>query len=153
MGENQTNASTDKHFDIYHDLVISASVANVFEAVSQPEQLVNWWPLKCTGTPAVGETYNFYFAPDYDWLGKVIKYAKNETFHIKMIKSDSDWNPTSFGFDLEETDGKVLLKFWHKDWPACNEHYRRSSFCWAILLKGLKNYVEKGEILPFTERE
>lgn len=153
MDENQATATTNNHFDIYHDLVISASASKVFEAVSQPEHLLNWWPLKCSGTPAPGETINFYFGPDYNWFGEVTGYAANKAFHIKMTVSDSDWDSTSFGFDLEERDGKVLLKFWHKGWPAFNAHYRRSSFCWAILLKGLKNYVEKGIIVPFEDRE
>ena len=153
MDENQPTATTNNHFDIYHDLVISASVSKVFEAVSHPEHLVNWWPLKCSGTPSVGETFNFNFGSGYNWFGEVTGYAANKAFHIKMTVSDPDWDPTSFGFDLEAFDDSVLLKFWHKGWPACNEHYRRSSFCWAILLKGLKNYVEKGTIVPFEERE
>jgi len=70
-----------------------------------------------------------------------------------MTKSDQDWDPTSFGFDLEDIENGVLVKFWHKGWPECNHHFRRSSFCWAMLLNGLKNYVEKGIIKPFKERE
>ncbi|MEQ8573885.1 MAG: SRPBCC domain-containing protein, partial [Fulvivirga sp.] len=74
-------------------------------------------------------------------------------FHIKMTDADEDWNPTSFGFDLTELEGGVDVKFWHVGWPECNHHFRRSSYCWAILLQGLKNYIEKGIIIPFEERE
>ena len=69
-----------------------------------------------------------------------------------MTKSDPNWEPTSFGFDLKEIEDGVLVKFWHKDWPECNDHYKHSSFCWALLLKGLKDYLEKGVIIPFEER-
>ena len=35
--------------------------------------------------------------------GKLVsKTSLNESFHLKMTKSDDDWNPTTFGFDLEE---------------------------------------------------
>ncbi len=51
----------EKTFDIYHDLVIKASVNEVFEAVSCPIHLNNWWTHKCTGTPELGAEYNFYF--------------------------------------------------------------------------------------------
>lgn len=70
-----------------------------------------------------------------------------------MTKTDEDWNPTSFGFDSEELEIMVQVRFWHKGWPECNAHFRRSSFCWAIPLNGLKNYIEKGVIIPFVERE
>jgi len=59
---------------------------------------------------------------------------------------------TSFGFDFENGGKNVRLKFWHKGWPECNAHYRYSSFCWAILLKGLKDYVENDVVIPFEER-
>jgi hypothetical protein len=70
-----------------------------------------------------------------------------------MTVSDQDWDPTSFGFDLFEIEEGIQLRFYHIDWPQCNAHFRRSSFCWAMLLNGLKNYVEKGIIVPFEERE
>ena len=138
---------------IYHDFPVKASKAKIFAAISQPDQLIKWWPLKCSGTPKIGESYNFYFAPEYDWHAEVTKCKPNESFHVKMTAADPDWLPTSFGFELEDsTNGSVNLRFQHKDWPACNAHFRRSSFCWAILLQGLKDYVEKGKVIPFKER-
>ena len=82
----------------------------------------------------------------------MVDYTQNKSFHIQMTDADEDWNPTTFGFDLRETEQGVWLEFWHKNWPELNHHFRRSSCCWAILLKGLKDYVEKGIIVPFEER-
>lgn len=141
-----------KSFSIYHDLTINASLEMVFRAVSDPEHLVDWWPLTCSGNPSVGSSYNFYFGPEFNWFGEVVKYSENEAFHIKMTDSDEDWNPTSFGFDISEENETTKIRFWHIGWPECNAHYRRSSFCWALLLQGLKDYVEKGVIIPFEER-
>ena len=138
---------------IHHDLEIKESASKVFQAVSEPKHLVNWWPQKCSGILKENEEYNFFFTPEYDWYGKVLKCEKNKSFHIKMTKADIDWNPTSFGFDLEQKNDTTLVKFWHIGWPECNAHFRRSSFCWAMLLNGLKNYVERGIIIPFEERE
>ena len=142
----------DKNFGIYHDLTIYASIEKVFEAVSEPKHLVNWWPLKCTGKPELGATYNFYFTPKYDWYGKVNGIIINQTFSVKMTKSDLDWDATIFGFDMTEENGSVYLRFTHLGWPECNAHYRIASFCWAMLLKGLKDYLEKGIVVPFEDR-
>lgn len=140
-------------YSIHHDLEINAPIREVYEVVCDPVHLINWWPERCTGIPQTGEIYNFQFTEAYNWFGEVIRAIPNEAFHIKMTQSDEDWNPTSFGFDLESHQNKVLVKFWHVGWLNCNAHFRRSSFCWAILLQGLKNYVEKGIIIPFEERE
>ena len=139
-------------FHIYHDLSIEAPVSLVFDAISKPDELVNWWPQKCKGEPVLGAGFNFYFAPEYDWHGDVIRFERNKAFHIKVTKADADWDPTTFGFDLSETQQDILVSFSHINWPHCNQHFKRSSYCWAILLQGLKDYVEKGVIVPFAER-
>lgn len=153
MNLRKENQVDDKGFAIYHDLIIDAPISKVFKSVISPHHLVNWWPYKCTGIAAIGEVYNFYFTPEYDWFAKVIELVPDAAFYVKMTHADEDWSPTSFGFDMYEVKGKVQLEFWHKGWPSCNEHYRRSSFCWAMLLNGLKNYIEKGVVTPFKDRE
>ena len=143
-----------KSYHIYHNLLINTSAKKLFKAVSKPEELVNWWPLKCSGEEQLNAVYNLNFTDTYNWFGKVITYKPNLAFHIQMTQSITDWNPTSFGFDIEEiSDNKVQLHFWHKNWQECNTEFKQSSFCWAMLLNGLKNYVEKGIIIPFEERE
>lgn len=133
-------------------MIINASVKKVFNAVTLPEHLVNWWPLKCSGKPEMGEEYNFNFTDEYDWYGVVAQVENNRSFHIKMTKSDADWDQTTFGFDFENLGDKTRIRFSHINWPEVNDHFKYSSFCWALLLNGLKNYVEKGEIIPFEER-
>ena len=139
--------------DIYHDFEIKASIEKVFDSITNPAHLINWWPLRCTGTPQCGQEYNFFFTPEYDWYGEVVKVEVPNSFYIQMTHSDNDWNSTSFGFDLTQIPNGVLVQFWHKNWPECNAHFRRSSYCWAILLRGLKIYVETGEMVPFEDRE
>ena len=100
----------------------------VFEAVSKPEQLVNWWPKSCSGSPVLGSEYNFYFGPEYDWYGKVSQLEPGRFFQIKMTKSDPDWDPTSFAFDIWEANGNTLLRFSHTGWPQCNDALQNGLF-------------------------
>ena len=139
-------------YSVFHNLFIKASPKTVFEAVSIPMHLDNWWTLKSSGKPEIGESYNLNFTDLYNWYCKVSFCKPNESIHFKMTKSDKDWNPTTFGFDLEEKDGGTYLRFFHKDWPEQNDHFKFSAFCWAMLLNGLKNYLEKGVIIPFEGR-
>ena len=139
-------------YNIYHDFIIKATKAEIFEAISNPKDLNNWWTKKCSGKPELNAEYNLFFSEKDNWFGKVSICDLNSSFHIKMTKTDEDWRPTSFGFDLEEAKSGTLVKFSHTNWKECNPHFKHTSFCWAILLNGLKQYVEKGIILPFEKR-
>lgn len=39
---------------------------NVFNALTQPKHLNNWWTLKSTGKPELSEEYNLNFADKYN---------------------------------------------------------------------------------------
>ncbi|MDT0552309.1 SRPBCC family protein [Urechidicola vernalis] len=142
---------SSKH-SIYHDLVVDATINKVFNVISNPNELMYWWPLKCQGVPELNNTYNFYFSEEFNWFGKVVSIEKNKQFFIKMTTADSDWVDTTFGFELIKNGNSTQLSFSHLNWSKCNTHFKTSSFCWAMLLNGLKNYVEKGIIIPFEER-
>ena len=137
---------------IYHQFIIKSDIQKVFDAISKPEELIHWWPLKCSGRIELGCEYNFNFTDKYDWFAKVTTLDSPHQIEYKMTQADVDWNPTSVGFYLEANDGKVLVNFYHKDWQFENDHFKIASFCWAMLLNGLKNYVEKNVVVPFEER-
>jgi len=138
---------------IYFNFVIKSDKFSVYRAVSDPQHLEKWWPLKCSGIPRVGEEYNFNFTDEYDWYAEVKSCKQWEHIHYKMTKSDVDWNPTTFGFYLKEDKNVTSLDFFHEGWPEFNLEFKQSSFCWAMLLKGLKDYLEQGIVIPFENRE
>jgi len=138
--------------NIYHDIDIKASPQRVFKAISQANELINWWPKKCSGQCQLGAIYNFYFTDEYDWLAQLDKMTPNEFIQFKMTRSDKDWEKTYFNFKLKVIEEKTRLTFSHCNWREINHHYRRSSYCWALLLKGLKEYTESGIILSFENR-
>ena len=139
-------------YHIHHSFTIEASKQAVFEAVTLPKHLDNWWTLKSSGEPKLNAEYNLNFTDAYNWYCKVSEVKDNESFYLKMTQSDADWDATTFGFRLKEVEKGTLMEFEHKNWQENNHHYRHSSFCWAMLLKGLKDYLEKGTVIPFEER-
>lgn len=139
-------------YSIFHDFVINTSKENVFEAITKPTHLNNWWTLKAEGKSVLYSEYNLNFTDEYNWFCNVTKVEKNNYFYLSMTISTEDWKSTTFGFDLKETKTGTLVKFSHVGWKNCNSEFRNSSFCWAILLNGLKNYLEFGIIIPFEKR-
>ena len=82
--------------DIYHDFPIGADPQRVFDALSSPAGLDQWWTKSSVGTAKVGAEYE---------LG-----------------------------------------------PVLSEHYRISSYCWAIYLRVLRRYLEHGERVAYEQR-
>lgn len=138
---------------ILHDFYINVSKEKVFEAISSPNGLNNWWTLQCTGQAKLDEEYNLYFGDEYNWFAKVSKFKMNEEIEFKMTKATEDWQPTRFVFILtEEKPNVTYVQFYHSNWQEANKNYRISSYCWGSLLSQLKQYLEKGIITPFEAR-
>lgn len=138
--------------DIYHDFPIFAPPDRVFEAISTPKGLDNWWTVRSSGEPRVGAEYKLDFGPDYMWSAVVRTCVPDRKIDWEMTKTDADWQGTHVGFELLPKADYTQVKFYHKGWPEVNDHYRTSTFCWAMYLRILKRYIEEGEMVRYEDR-
>ena len=138
--------------DILHDFPIGVPVASVFAAVSSPAGLDAWWTKRSAGKPVEGAEYDLHFGDGYDWRARVTKCTPDEHFELELTEADDDWKGTRIGFQLEERDTGTWVRFHHVGWPADNEHYRGSCYCWAMYLRVLRRHLEHGESVPYAER-
>lgn len=138
--------------DIVQDFPINASRERVFNAVSTPGELAQWWTARSAGNPRVGEQYELWFGPEYDWRAVVTRCRPNEEFELELTRADGEWTETTVGFRLEDLDGRTQVRFHHRGWPAESEHYRISCHCWAMYLRVLRRYLEHGETVAYERR-
>ena len=138
--------------DIFHDFGIKAPAAEVFKGFATSQGMDFWWTEKSSGKSGLMEEYVLGFGPGYEWRAKVTKYVQDKEFELQMIKSDPDWQGTRIGIQLEEKNRATQVRFYHTGWRELSEHYRFSSYCWAMYLRILKRYLEKGEQVPFENR-
>lgn len=138
--------------DILHDFPIRAAPARVFSAVSDPKELDCWWTKRCTGSAIPGREYELWFGPEYDWRAKVSRCTPDSEFELLMTRADHDWTGSKVGFNLQGDNATTRVRFWHTGWPVANDHFRISTFCWAMYLRLLRLYVETGQIIPYETR-
>lgn len=138
--------------DIYLNFPIKAPIEQIYGACTTPEGLNQWWTLRSHGGPVLGSTYQLYFAEDYDWRATVTKANPPYSFELDITSATPDWQGTKVSFTLSENDGQTKLNFEHRGWPEDNDHYRTSSFCWAMYLRLMKRYVEHGETVNYGIR-
>lgn len=143
----------ENSFSILHNLEVNATLENVFQMFSVPEFLNEWWTHYCQGTPEPDSEYTFEFSEEYIWKGKISKL--NPPFEIEyiMTEADKDWLGTQVGCVLKETKNGTLISFYHSGWKSTNDHFRQTSFCWAMYLRILKRFVEEGLHVPYAERD
>src|SRR5690349_23958132 len=63
----QTSCLAQRMPDILQDLPIAAPPQRVFEVISTPKLIDEWWTLSSSGEPVVGATYKLDFGPEYQW--------------------------------------------------------------------------------------
>ena len=134
--------------DILQDFPIRARPDRVFDGVSQPALLDQWWTLRSDGQPSVGTVYKLDFGPKYLWRAVVTIARPGAAFELRLTDADRDWKNTVVGFDLSASGTGTQVRFYHWDWPEANEHYRTACHCWALYLRILRRHLESGEIVP-----
>lgn len=137
---------------IKHNVQIDATPEVVFRAISEPKYLDQWWTVRSAGKCGLLEYYQFYFSDDYDWSAQITELSEFKHLRYLITEADEDWTGTSLDFKIQEISGSSLLSFEHVDWSTDNAHFRRSSYCWALYLKGLKHLLEKGESISYEHR-
>ena len=138
--------------DIFHDFPMRVRPDRVFQAVSTPQGLDQWWTKWSEGTPSLGGEYALSFGPEYNWSAKVTRYVPTSEFELVMVRADKDWIGTHVGVRLEDRGETTWVQFHHTGWPSANEHYRISCNCWAMYLRILRRYLEHGESVPYESR-
>jgi uncharacterized protein YndB with AHSA1/START domain len=138
--------------DILQDFPIKAAPTRVFEAISAPDELNQWWTKTCTGQPTVGATYALGFGPGYQWRAAVTTCQRPVAFELTLQHADADWTGTRVGFELAPAPSGTQVRFYHRGWPVENDHYRISCHCWALFLRLLRRHVEHGEFVPYENR-
>ena len=138
--------------DIYHDFPIAAPAARVFEAIATPEGLDAWWTERASGRPELNAEYELYFGEGYDWRARVSRCRAPFEFELTLTRADAEWAGSRVGFTLSEANGRTQVRFHHLGWPDASEHYRISSFCWAMYLRILRRNIEYGETVAYTDR-
>lgn len=140
-------------FDIHHNVYITSPIDTVFNTIATGEGLEKWWTNRSTGDPILECVYSLYFAPQYDWRAKISLLNHNQNIEWLVTEADDDWMNTRFGFNLIQREQLIVAEFYHTGWKELNEHFKRSSYCWAMYLQLLKTYLETGKVTPFEQRK
>ncbi|MCC7003689.1 MAG: SRPBCC domain-containing protein [Gemmatimonadaceae bacterium] len=138
--------------DILQDFPIAVPPSRVFQGVTDPALLDQWWTVRSSGRPVVGAVYELEFGPRYRWRAEVTRAEPDVAIEWRMRDSDADWAGTRLGFALAPNAAGTQVQFYHRGWSEENEHYRITCHCWALYLRVLRRHLEFGETVAYARR-
>jgi len=135
--------------DILHRIgVESASLDEVYDALTTLEGLSGWWTTDTSGETAVGGAIEFRFPPlgGFDMLVRELEPAKRVVWEV--TDGPVEWIGTTVSFDLSQEDDFTIVLFAHQGWREPVEFMYHCSTKWGVFLQSLKQLLETGTGAP-----
>jgi uncharacterized protein YndB with AHSA1/START domain len=135
--------------DILHRVgVKSASLDEVYDALTTLEGLRGWWTTDTTGDPEVDGVIAFRFGPPGGFDMKVLELHPAKHVLWEVVDGPEEWVGTTVSFDLKQEDDFTIILFKHEGWRDPVEFMYHCSTKWASFLLSLKQLIETGTGSP-----
>jgi uncharacterized protein YndB with AHSA1/START domain len=153
---------------ICHELLISAPIEKIHDALTNIQGLSAWW----TAAEFIENNIRFHFGGKYF---KEMEISANDDRHVQWhcVAGANEWIGTtlSFTFDsqtkeellahhpeiagqTEQQTGETItfLRFTHDNWRDHTPMFAECNYTWAIFLRSLKLYCETGFGKPYLNQ-
>ena len=136
---------------IFKEVIINATVLKVWKAITDKDEMKQWYFDLAEFKPEVGFEFQFEGGPDdrkYLHLCKITEVIPNKKLSYSW-KYDRYEGDSFVTFELFDENGKTRLKLTHsgiETFPADNPDFARKNFDegWtSIIEKSIKDYLEK----------
>jgi uncharacterized protein YndB with AHSA1/START domain len=129
------------------EIAVDAPVAAVWNALTDPEQLVNWFPLEASGSSEEGGTITFSWDEGCEWSTTIDLLETNS--HVRWVDppaegSDSEQPSVAVDFYLEARGDKTILRLVHSGFSASSdwdEYYDATEAGWTYFLYNLQHFL------------
>ncbi len=134
--------------DILHRIgVKSASLDEVYQALTTIDGLSGWWATDTSGDTEVGGVIKFRFEPGgFDM--KVVELSPAKRVVWEVVDGPEEWVGTMVTWDLKQEDDFTIVLFRHEGWREPVEFMYHCSTKWATFLMSLKQLLETGTGAP-----
>jgi uncharacterized protein YndB with AHSA1/START domain len=138
--------------DILHKVGIkSASLDEVYEALTTKDGLEGWWTNDTQGDGKVGGVLQFHFqlkvgAGAIDM--KVLELQPARSVLWQVVAGPEEWIGTKVSWELRQEGDWIIVLFKHQGWKEAVEFMHHCSTKWAVFLLSLKALLETGKGAP-----
>ena len=136
--------------DILHKVVIENSPQDIYRALTEADEIKQWWTNRVRAEPKLDSIAEFGF-----YGGDVVfKFKIDELVPGKRVKwsvvggGPPDWNGTFVTWDLDSVDNGTKVLLGHHNYQSTEGSFASVSYNWAWFLTSLKSYLETGTGTP-----
>jgi uncharacterized protein YndB with AHSA1/START domain len=134
---------------IVEELTIEATPQRVWGAITESDEIVQWWAYEARVKPEVGSLGEFRFRPPAGVLQfEVAELDQDEKVHWISRQGPPHWAGTSVTWQLTPVQNGTRLVFTHDGFARVDEADERTRGNWAYFLASLKSYLETGKGTP-----
>jgi uncharacterized protein YndB with AHSA1/START domain len=133
---------------IVEELTIEAAPQRVWGAITQQDEIVQWWADEARVKPEVGSLAEFHFRQGaFVMQFEVAELDQDEK--VRWIsKSPPQWAGSSVTWQLTPVHNGTKLVFTQDGFAQFDEGYERTRGAWVYFLDSLKSYLETGKGTP-----
>ena len=137
--------------DIMHQVRIQATPERVYQALTLPAEIRQWWTRDAELDATVGGKGEFAFS-DRKVRTTVriddLKADARVAWKTTASNAPGGWNGTMIEFDLRADERATVLSFAHRGFAAADDGYARVTAGWGHYLLSLQQYLETGKGMP-----
>jgi uncharacterized protein YndB with AHSA1/START domain len=140
------SAAGERSYEMAVD--VDASPEAVWRAISDPEELVRWFPLEARVTPGEGGTMWWGWEEPWSFDTEVAVWDPGRQLRLIERRTDGKARDRTIAMDftLEGRGGRTTLRFVHSGFGAgadWDEEYDGISRGWSFELRCLRHYLQR----------
>lgn len=138
--------------DIVQELMIEATPERVFQALTRPDGITQWWANHVIAEPKVDTIVEIRFDNGEVMKMEIIDLEVGKKVYWKVKLAPHNWEGSTITWDLTPTPKGTKLLFGHHDLVAGKSGYSidDTRAGWEYFLESLKSYLERGKGTPYV---
>lgn len=132
--------------EIYHVIDIKCNPRRLFDALTEPSLLQQWWLPKVKGKIELDGLYEFWAGDHVYNQMRIIELIDNQLLRwlCENESDDNEWKNTEIQFEIQESSSanSLTLHFRHSKWKESTSFFGLCNYHWGRHLEQLKNLCE-----------
>ncbi|MFY0642495.1 MAG: SRPBCC domain-containing protein [Bermanella sp.] len=139
--------------DSLHQVIIEASPATVYDAITQNQGIKGWWTDTCETTNHEGGHCTFWFDDrQTHFTMEATRLLPNQRVFWQCIGGPEEWLATELWWEITQGEGNTcVVDFKHMNWQRDDGLFPLCNSTWGSLMTQLKQFCETGVANPYFQ--
>jgi len=124
---------------------INSTKEKVFKALTESNELSEWYTTVVNGKFELNEIISFEFVNFAKFKFKVIAIIQNESVYLEIVESEFGNVGHIMKYDLDENDGKTRVRYTYEGFNEMDDSYANMNYSSAKYLESLRQYCQTGK--------